>query len=109
MAWYNTAVSRDARRADRRDFFSRNAKPLAGLRRPTMLATNILEQVLNQGVVWILVPLAGIVVGGVIAVSSMIIKHRERMAKIGMGIDPDAQASQPQQRDPQMSDSTPRF
>jgi hypothetical protein len=74
-----------------------------------MLAMNTMEQVLNSGVVWVLVPLTGIVLAGVIAVSSMIIKHRERMAKIGMGIDPDAQANQPQQRDPQMSDSTPRF
>ena len=74
-----------------------------------MLATNIVEQVLNPGVVWIFIPLAGIALAGVIAISSMIIKHRERMAKIGMGIDPDGQAYQPQQRDPQLSDSTPRF
>ncbi len=74
-----------------------------------MIATNILELLLNPGVVWILIPLAGIVLAGVLSVGSMIIKHRERMAKIGMGIDPDAPANQPQRRDPQLSDSTPRF
>ena len=54
-----------------------------------MIATNILEQLLNPGIVWIFIPLAGIALGGVIALSAMFIKHRERMAKIGMGIDPD--------------------
>ena len=70
---------------------------------------SILEHLLNPGVVWVFIPLAGILLAGVITVSSMIIKHRERMAKIGMGIDPDAQtnSSQPQER--QFSDSTPRF
>lgn len=72
-----------------------------------MIATTVLEQLLNPGVIWIFIPLAGIALSGIIVVSSMIIKHRERMAKIGMGIDPDAQAHQ--QRDPQLSDSTPRF
>jgi len=37
--------------------------------------------------VWVLIPLAAIV-GAVLIVKSLI-KHRERMAKIGMGIDPD--------------------
>jgi hypothetical protein len=53
--------------------------------------------------------LAGIVLVGIISLSAMFIKHRERMAKIGMGIDPDAQTNLSQQRDPQLSDSTPRF
>jgi hypothetical protein len=69
-----------------------------------MGATSILEHLLNPGVVWVFIPLAGI-----ISLSAMFIKHRERMAKIGMGIDPDAQANLSQQRDPQLSDSTPRF
>jgi hypothetical protein len=69
----------------------------------------ILEQVLNPGIVWILIPLAGIVLVGIISLSAMFIKHRERMAKIGMGIDPDAKANVAQQRDPHLSDSTPRF
>jgi hypothetical protein len=74
-----------------------------------MFATNILEQVLNPGVIWIFIPLAGILLGGVISLSAMIIKHRERMAKIGMGIDPDAQANAGRPQEKPFSDSTPRF
>lgn len=74
-----------------------------------MIATNVLEQLLNPGVVWVLVPLAAIALGGVISLSAMIIKHRERMAKIGMGIDPDAQANACPPQDQHLSDSTPRF
>jgi hypothetical protein len=43
----------------------------------------------------LLVPIVAIVVGGVIAVVTMILKHQERIAKIERGIDPDAG---PQQR-----------
>jgi hypothetical protein len=70
---------------------------------------NIVEHLLNSGAVWVLVPLAGIALAGVISLSAMIIKHRERMAKIGMGIDPDAQAIANQSHEKQFSDSTPRF
>jgi len=38
----------------------------------------------------LLVPIAAIVVGGVIAVTKMILNHQERIAKIERGIDPDA-------------------
>lgn len=38
----------------------------------------------------LLIPIAAIVVGGVIAVIAMIQKHQERLAKIERGIDPDA-------------------
>lgn len=69
----------------------------------------ILEHILKPEIIWILIPLAGIALGGVIALSAMIIKHRERMAKIGMGIDPDAQANVSQPQEKQFSDSTPRF
>jgi hypothetical protein len=37
--------------------------------------------------IWVLIPLAAIVM--VIVIVKSVIKHRERMAKIGMGIDPD--------------------
>jgi hypothetical protein len=36
------------------------------------------------------VPVAAIIVGGVIAIISMVHKHQERIAKIERGIDPDA-------------------
>jgi hypothetical protein len=44
--------------------------------------------------VWVLIPLAGIV-GAVVIVKS-VIRHRERMAKIGMGIDPDLDPAESQ-------------
>jgi hypothetical protein len=37
------------------------------------------------------VPVAAIIVGGVIAIISMVHKHQERIAMIERGIDPDAQ------------------
>ena len=36
------------------------------------------------------VPVVAIVVGGAIAIVTMILKHQERIAKIERGIDPDA-------------------
>ena len=36
------------------------------------------------------VPVAAIIVGGVIAVLAMVLKHQERIAKIERGVDPDA-------------------
>jgi hypothetical protein len=44
----------------------------------------------------LLVPIAAIIVGGVIGVMGMIHKHQERLAKIERGIDPDG--PWPQQR-----------
>jgi hypothetical protein len=38
----------------------------------------------------LLVPIAAIVMGGIIAVVVLILKHQERIAKIQRGIDPDA-------------------
>jgi hypothetical protein len=38
----------------------------------------------------LLVPIIAIVVGGAIAITAMIIRHQERIAKIERGMDPDA-------------------
>jgi hypothetical protein len=38
----------------------------------------------------LLVPIVAIIVGGAIAVTTMILRHQERIAKIERGIDPDA-------------------
>jgi len=38
----------------------------------------------------LLVPIVAIIVGGAIAVTAMVIRHQERIAKIERGIDPDA-------------------
>jgi hypothetical protein len=43
--------------------------------------------------IWVLIPMAAIVM--VIVLVKSIIKHRERMAKIGMGIDPDYDPDDP--------------
>jgi hypothetical protein len=38
----------------------------------------------------LLVPIVAIIVGGAIAITQMILKHQERLAKIERGIDPGA-------------------
>jgi hypothetical protein len=38
----------------------------------------------------LLVPITAILVGGAIAITAMVIRHQERIAKIERGIDPDA-------------------
>jgi Kef-type K+ transport system membrane component KefB len=38
----------------------------------------------------LLVPIVAIIVGGAIAITAMVIRHQERLAKIERGIDPDA-------------------
>jgi hypothetical protein len=40
----------------------------------------------------LLVPITALVVGGAIAITAMILKHQERIAKIERGIDPDSGA-----------------
>jgi cell division protein FtsL len=51
----------------------------------------LIEGIFGLGV--FLIPIAAIVIGGIISVTSMILKHQERIAKIERGIDPDAPAS----------------
>jgi hypothetical protein len=50
---------------------------------------SIVEKLLNPEVVWVFIPLAAIALGGILALAKLIIRHRERMARIGMGMDPD--------------------
>jgi hypothetical protein len=38
----------------------------------------------------LLIPIAAIVIGGILAIVKMILHHQERIAKIKRGIDPDA-------------------
>jgi hypothetical protein len=38
----------------------------------------------------LLIPISAIIVGGVIAVTKMILQHQERISKIERGMDPDA-------------------
>ena len=47
-----------------------------------------MERILSLGP--LLVPSAAIIVGGVIAVVVLVLRHNERIAKIERGIDPDA-------------------
>ena len=44
-------------------------------------------------------PIVAIIVGGVIAVTALVLKHQERMAKIERGIDPDGPWPQQQSYD----------
>jgi len=47
-----------------------------------------MEAILNLG--GLLVPIIALIVGGAIAVTAMILRHQERIAKIERGMDPDA-------------------
>jgi hypothetical protein len=47
-----------------------------------------MEQILSLGPT--LIPIVAIIVGGVIAVVVLILRHNERIAKIEHGIDPDS-------------------
>jgi hypothetical protein len=42
----------------------------------------------------LLVPIVAVIVGGAIAITAMILRHQERLAKIERGIDPDAASQQ---------------
>ena len=53
----------------------------------------LVDSVLSLG--GLLVPIVAILVGGAIAITGMVIRHQERIAKIERGMDPDAP---PQQR-----------
>jgi hypothetical protein len=50
---------------------------------------SVVHELLDPAVVWVLVPLAAMVLFGTLSIIRSFIRHRERMAKIGMGIDPD--------------------
>jgi hypothetical protein len=48
----------------------------------------LIDSVLGLGP--LLIPICAILVGGAIAITAMVIRHNERLAKIERGIDPDA-------------------
>jgi hypothetical protein len=52
----------------------------------------VIDSVLNLG--GLLVPIVAIIVGGAIAITAMILKHQERVAKIERGMDPDGPSPQ---------------
>lgn len=57
------------------------------------------QSLVRPDVVWVLVPVVAIIIGGVIAVVQMVIAHRERMAMIEQGMHPDEQKqSEPEER-----------
>ena len=47
-----------------------------------------MEAILRLG--QFLIPIMAVIVGGAIAITSIVLKHQERIAKIERGIDPDA-------------------
>ncbi len=48
------------------------------------------KELLTPDILALLIPISAIIVGGAIAITSMVIKHRERIAMIEHGMDPDA-------------------
>lgn len=53
-------------------------------------ASDLVGRILRPEVLPFCVGVVAIVMGGVVAVVKLILRHRERMAKIEMGMDPDA-------------------
>ena len=51
----------------------------------------IIERLLEPDVIWVVIPIFAIFVGGAIAIVSSIISHRERIAMIEQGMHPDAE------------------
>ena len=47
----------------------------------------IIDSILSLGA--LLIPIIAVLVGGAIAITAMVLKHRERIAKIERGVDPD--------------------
>jgi hypothetical protein len=45
----------------------------------------------DAGIIALCIPVVAIIFGSITMIVRSVIKHRERMAKIGMGIDPDAE------------------
>jgi hypothetical protein len=52
------------------------------------------DRILDPGIVAILIPIIAIIMFGTLAIVKAVVHHRERMAKIGMGIDPDARPTE---------------
>ncbi len=53
-----------------------------------LLGRESMESILSLG--GLLVPIVAIIVGGAVAITTMILRHQERIAKIERGIDPDS-------------------
>ena len=47
------------------------------------------ERLLQEEILVFLVPITGILVGGAIVITKLVIRHRERIAMIEHGMDPD--------------------
>jgi hypothetical protein len=52
-------------------------------------SAELLKQLMRPDTFVLLIPIAGILVGGIIAVTKLVIRHRERMALIEQGLYPD--------------------
>jgi hypothetical protein len=68
-----------------------------------ILAADQSPVVIDPGIIALFIPILAIVFGSIAGILKMLIHHRERMAKIGMGMDPDAptaSAAQPQNPSP---------
>jgi len=58
-------------------------------RRPRAMAREMnMEWIISLGP--LLIPIVSVIVGGAIAITVIVLKHQERIAKIERGIDPDA-------------------
>jgi hypothetical protein len=66
----------------------------------SILAAEPYQIVVDPGSLALLIPIIAVVLGFATAIVKSIMHHRERMAKIGMGIDPDAPKAQAGEQGP---------
>lgn len=57
------------------------------------------ERLFDADIIVFMIPIVAIIVGGMIAIVAMVANHRERMAKIDQGIDPDRKPEEPEEDD----------
>jgi len=55
---------------------------------PWGAAMRLVDSILSLG--GLLVPITALIIGGAIAITAMILRHQERIAKIERGMDPDS-------------------
>jgi len=66
----------------------------------SILAAEPYQIVVDPGSFALLIPIIAVVLGFTTLIVKSIMHHRERMAKIGMGIDPDAPKAPAVEQDP---------
>ena len=52
--------------------------------------SQLIRRLTSPETLFLLIPIVAIIMVGLVAITKLVLRHRERIAKIEMGIDPDA-------------------